>query len=103
MYNDKLWKSRLIIYAIYELTPQQTSYRNKKCDKFSHPDDEGIARIINNKSESREINLYFNYESEINHLWSDSQMRQDYGYDVNYPDNDTMVIDMLCKNKSGNT
>ena len=28
VYNDKLWKSRLIMNAIYELTTDQTNYRN---------------------------------------------------------------------------
>ncbi len=55
-------------------------------DKFGHPDDEGIARILCNKRKSREINLYFNYVTEINGLWADKEIQTDYKYVAVYPE-----------------
>ncbi|MDD5508145.1 MAG: hypothetical protein PHD25_07410 [Bacteroidales bacterium] len=54
-------------------------------DKFGHPDDEGIARILYNKRKSREINLYFNYVTEINELWADIKIQTDHNYIAVYP------------------
>jgi beta-lactamase superfamily II metal-dependent hydrolase len=64
-------------------------------DKFGHPDDEGIARILHNKRKSREAFLYFNYASEMNSVWADKEMQADYVYVAVYPEGDRCVVDLI--------
>ncbi|MBP6979371.1 MAG: hypothetical protein KBB71_13785, partial [Lentimicrobiaceae bacterium] len=65
-------------------------------DKFGHPDDEGIARILYNKRKSREVFLHFNYESEINRIWADKEMQSENQYIASYPDEKGSFVDLTA-------
>lgn len=51
-------------------------------EKFNHPDDEGIARILVNKRSK--ATLYFNYKYDANKLWSDTDLQKKYNYESKY-------------------
>jgi beta-lactamase superfamily II metal-dependent hydrolase len=50
--------------------------------KFGHPDDEGIARIINNKR--GKTALYFNYSHNGNKLWANKKLQTQYDFSTEY-------------------
>ena len=55
--------------------------------QFSHPDREGVARVIKfGRAETgNEPKLYFNYKSEFNKVWDDDGLRFNHGYETEYP------------------
>ncbi len=52
--------------------------------QFKHPDHEAVARVI--KSGGPHPELLFNYHSEYNKLWDNTQWMGQYGYSVSYSD-----------------
>jgi hypothetical protein len=54
--------------------------------KFGHPDQEGIARILQNPRRAPE--LFFNYRSDLNKMWDSETLRSDHDYAAHYPEAD---------------
>jgi hypothetical protein len=52
-------------------------------DRFHHPDDEAMARVITRGGPGHTI--WFNYRSERTEPWDDAEWKQKYGYDTSYP------------------
>jgi len=52
--------------------------------QFKHPDREAAACVI--RSGGPHPELLFNYRSEYNKLWDNTQWMEKYGYSVKYPD-----------------
>ena len=50
---------------------------------FHHPDNETIARIINESN--HDIELFFNYRSDENKGWSNEYLQKHYRYKAHYP------------------
>ena len=53
---------------------------------FNHPDREAIARVILHGGS--QPTLYFNYRSPMNELWDERILRERYGYNARYPNED---------------
>jgi len=54
--------------------------------QFKHPDQESVARVINfAKSDADEIELFFNYKSDLNKMWDDSGLQSKHNYKAIYP------------------
>jgi len=60
--------------------------------KHGHPDRQGIARVLVNKTE--ESTLFFNYTHEGNKIWSDQKLQTDYRYKAVFAENGTLRIDL---------
>jgi hypothetical protein len=52
-------------------------------DKFQHPDEESIARILAGKQ--GEVELYFNYRSDENKVWGDQSLQTKWKYRARFP------------------
>jgi len=50
--------------------------------KHEHPDQEAIARILDNKR--RQVKLVFNYVSDFNSLWNSETLKESAGYTTCY-------------------
>ncbi len=50
--------------------------------KHEHPDEEAIARILDNKR--RKISLIFNYKSEFNSMWDSNNLKEKVRYTTRY-------------------
>lgn len=58
--------------------------------RFRHPDDQAIARLVGGSwrpapEDDRPVDLCFNYSSDFNSKWDDSQLREDWNYRTTYP------------------
>lgn len=51
-----------------------------------HPDRETIARLLIHSPDDVTRQLHFNYRTDFNSCWDDSNMRDDYKYATHYPD-----------------
>lgn len=52
--------------------------------KFGHPDQEGIARILQGKN--KQAALWFNYRTEKNEPWTNPDLMKEHKYSVHFPD-----------------
>jgi hypothetical protein len=50
--------------------------------RYHHPHRETIARILKSQ---RDIRLFFNYRSNENEVWDDSDLQSDWRYEAHYP------------------
>jgi hypothetical protein len=54
--------------------------------QFKHPDRESVARVINfARSKTDEIELVFNYKTDLNKIWEDIGLQEKYNYRTTYP------------------
>ncbi len=51
--------------------------------RYHHPHQETIARILRSQ---RDVRLHFNYRSDENEVWDDSDLQSDWRYEANYPE-----------------
>jgi beta-lactamase superfamily II metal-dependent hydrolase len=58
-----------------------------------HPDEIAIARII--KYGGHRSDIYFNYLSKYNKMWSNPLLEEKYHYQAHYPDNDERSISIF--------
>lgn len=59
--------------------------------RFSHPDQEAVARVIlATKGQGRDV--VFNYRSGFNKAWDDQALMQEYGYKVHYGNEMGIVV-----------
>jgi len=63
-------------------------------DRYAHPHQESIARILIHGGIRKEI--FFNYRTEYNQVWNDPSLRARYGYQAFYPSGDRpgSVVDL---------
>ena len=59
--------------------------------QFKHPDDEAIARLVGGKwrpdpAGDRPVDLLFNYRTKFNEKWDSSQLRGEWNYVPEYPE-----------------
>ncbi len=61
---------------------------------FGHPDQEAVARVIVNGGSEPE--LLFNYRTELNGVWDDAGLMDEFGYTVAYPADDApgLTVDL---------
>lgn len=50
--------------------------------RYHHPHRETIARILKSK---RDVRLHFNYRSDVNEIWDDSNLQDEWSYEARYP------------------
>ena len=50
--------------------------------RYHHPHQETIARVLRSHRDAR---LHFNYRSDENEVWDDSDLQRDFDYEVHYP------------------
>src|SRR6266511_2210849 len=62
---------------------------------FGHPDQEAVARVIVNGGSEPE--LLFNYRTELNGVWDDAGLMDEFGYTVAYPADDApgLTVDLM--------
>jgi beta-lactamase superfamily II metal-dependent hydrolase len=58
-------------------------------DSFNHPDAACIAKVVTHR---RGVQLYFNYETDMNRCWKNDEWRASLGYDAEYGDKGLMTI-----------
>ena len=59
--------------------------------RYSHPNREAIARVLQRGGRPR---ILFNYRSAFNECWDDAALRQRHKYTVKYGKNDGLTIDL---------
>jgi beta-lactamase superfamily II metal-dependent hydrolase len=57
---------------------------------FNHPNDEAVARTIIHSP--RKPTLWFNYHTERNQRWATEELRQRYGFKVQFPDDEATGV-----------
>jgi glyoxylase-like metal-dependent hydrolase (beta-lactamase superfamily II) len=55
-------------------------------DQFKHPHPEAVARVIRHGGSRPE--LWFNYRSDQTRIWDDEILRNAYGYETHYPEDE---------------
>jgi glyoxylase-like metal-dependent hydrolase (beta-lactamase superfamily II) len=55
-------------------------------DQFQHPHPEAVARVIGYGGDNPK--LWFNYHSDETRIWDDDTLRDAYGYQTNYPEDE---------------
>ncbi len=59
---------------------------------FKHPDQETVARVLTAGGET--LQLFFNYRSTRNSIWSHADLKRRYGYQAGFPDGEEAGIEI---------
>lgn len=73
-----------VIVPLLELAPADHYIVSTNGDRFGHPDDIAIARVLARES-ARSPQLWFNYDNAANRRWNAKFLRDTYGHVVHYP------------------
>jgi hypothetical protein len=66
------------------LSPAENYILSTNGDRFDHPDDVGVARIV--QSAPPGAKLWFNYRTDKNVRWADADLQATHGFSAGYPD-----------------
>jgi hypothetical protein len=76
--------------ALVRAVPARHYLVSTNGDVFHHPDDEAIARIVTGAP--RGATLWFNYRTPRTARWDDPVLRQQHGYSVRFPDDESSGV-----------
>jgi hypothetical protein len=70
-------------------------------DRFNHPDDEALARVVTGGDPN--LTLWFNYRNPRTERWSDPTITQRYGFHAIYPppNTDGVRLDLPARGNAG--
>ena len=77
---------RNVTAKLLALTPAAHYLLSTNGDRFDHPDDIAVARIIT--SAPADATLWFNYTNDRNARWNDPQLQHRYRYTTQSPGDD---------------
>lgn len=69
--------------SLLAMTPARHYVLSTNGDRFNHPDDVGVARIVT--AAPPDSSLWFNYANPRNARWNDPALRERYRYTAHYP------------------
>ena len=72
---------------LVELAPASDYVVSTNGDRFNHPDDEALARVVTGRDE--DITLWFNYRNARTERWGDPALRRRHSFCAQYPPDGT--------------
>lgn len=72
-----------VLSALVALAPARHYVVSTNGDRFDHPDDEALARVV--VSGPVGLTLWFNHATAATERWGDPSLRERYGHDARYP------------------
>ena len=64
--------------------------------RYHHPNEPTLARILKLKESTTEVTFHFNYRSDENEVWDDSDLQSEWNYQTKYPEDGQsgIVVDL---------
>lgn len=88
-----------VLPKLLDLTPAKHYVLSTNGDRFNHPDDIGVARLVT--SAPPDSTLWFNYANSRNQRWDEQALRERYRYAVRYPAEGTQGVVIHLPTRTG--